>query len=136
MAIEFSSGGQVQDSVFQALAQLLYHNIAHVALLLLNRQSSVDDMKSHFTDHGLILIQNAALEDAETLFHIAGQPQIHAGLVVFQRVAATQYAAQRHVERHAEIETEIGTYGEAVEVAHPAAAYAARHVAGEGGIGI
>ena len=87
-----------------ALAQLVHHDLAHLPLLLFNRKCRVDDVEAHLVRHGFVFVQNAALENAEALFHVARQPQVHAGLIVFDRIAAAQDASQRHIQRYPEVE--------------------------------
>jgi hypothetical protein len=84
---------------FRLLAEHVHDDIAHAPLLLFDRQRGVDDWNPISCAIAFVLVENAALEDAETLFHVARQSQVHAGFVVFQRVAPAQDAAQRHVQR-------------------------------------
>src|SRR5450432_484672 len=126
----------MHDAVPQAVAQHVLHDFAHAALLLLDRHSGIDDVEAHLLRHSLVLVEDAALKDAEALLHVAGQAQVHAGLVILERVASAQDAAQSDIERHAEIKAQVGMDGEAVEVADPTAAHPAGHVARERGVGV
>src|SRR4029079_8518576 len=86
--------------------------------------------------HSFILVQDAALKDAEALFHVAAETEIQARFVILDGVAAAENAAEGDVERHPKIEAEVRAQREAIEIAHPVAMHAARNVAGEGGVGV
>ncbi len=72
--------------------------------MILDRLRGVDDVEAHFFGHGLVFVEDTALEDPEALFDVAADAQIHAGFVIFHSIAAAQNAAESHFERHAEIE--------------------------------
>src|SRR6185436_14664096 len=87
---------------------------------------------AEFTYHRFVLVDNAPLEEAEALLHVAAEVQIHARFVILESVAAAQYPAEGDVQRNAEVERQGRTDGEAIEVPHPAPAHAAGYVAREG----
>src|SRR5690348_15644684 len=93
-------------------------------------------MKADLVRHSLVLVQDAALKNPEAFFYVAAQPQVHARLVIFDRLAAPQNPPDGDVQGNAKIETEVGPGGETVEIAHPSAAYAASHIACKGGVGV
>src|SRR5262245_35777723 len=76
-------------------------------------------------------VEHAALEDAEALRGIAREAEIHPGLVILELRAAAEEPLERHLDRDAEVEREIGARGEAVDGAQPRGVNAARHVAAE-----
>ena len=68
----------------------------------------------------------------EAFDDVLAPAHVHAGLVELQLHPPRHQPVQRHVDRHAEVHGEVRPYGKAVQVAHPAAIDAARHVAREG----
>ena len=77
-----------------------------------------------------------ALEQAEALDRVGAPAQVHAGLVVLELGAPRQDAVERDLERHAEVERQVGAHREAVERAHPVGIHAAHHVARERGVDV
>src|SRR5689334_3415726 len=102
------SGGRLKNAILQAAAEFGQHDLAHAALLLFDGECGVDDVESHLLGHGLVLVEDPALENAEALLDIAGQPQIHPRLVVFEGVASAENSSERHIERYAEVEGKVG----------------------------
>src|SRR5438105_6663920 len=103
-----------EDAILQALAQLAVHNFAHLFLLLFNGTRGIDNVEADFFGHGVVLIQNASLENPETFFHIATEPQVHARFVKFDSIPAAENTADGDIQGDAEIETEIRPDGELI----------------------
>ena len=78
----------MQYRFLQTGTNLIHDDLAHALLLCLDRLRGVDDVEPDLLRHRIVFVQNPALENAEALFHIAGQAQIHPGFVIFERVAA------------------------------------------------
>src|SRR5258706_276857 len=100
--------------VFQALPQHVEDHLAHLALLLFNGKPGVDDVEADLIGHGFILVEDAALKDAEALFDVAAEAEVHAGFIVFDGVASAENASDSDIERHAEIKANTGASGEVI----------------------
>src|SRR5579885_1526775 len=119
-----------------AQIELLFHNLADFGLLLFDGKRGVNDAEPEFLDHGLVFVHDASLKEPEAFLHIPAQVQIHARLVILERVAPAENAPQGDIQGDAKIESESGPYGKPVKVAHPPAAHAASGIAGESREGI
>src|SRR5689334_22088192 len=95
------SGPEAQHAGGQALRQRVPYQLAHLALLLLDGERGIVDVEAPFTDHALVLVQEAGLEYAEALLPASAALEIPARLLILARVPAPQTPAQRHVQRHA-----------------------------------
>ena len=93
----------------------------------------IHHQKIELRAHRQVLLQYAALEDAEALVRIARQPQVHARFEILQLRPAIQNALERHFQVGLEEEGQVGQGGEIVDAAHPFRRAAAHHVAREGG---
>ena len=116
-----------------AKLQLGGYQIAHDALLFFDWPVGVHDQEIEIGAHGQILFKDAALENAETFVRISREPQIHAGLEIFQLRTAVQDALQGNFQRRLEEKHQVRQGGEIVNAAHPFRRAAAHGVAGEGG---
>src|SRR5215467_6240572 len=83
-------------------------------LLLGDAARGIDDLEAEFVYQPIILVQNAPLEQPEALDGIAAPAEIHPCFVEFELHAPGHQPIERDVNRHAEVEREIGTHGEAV----------------------
>ncbi len=71
------------------------------------------------------------LKQAEALFDVTAQSEIHTSLVILERVTAAQNAAQRNFERHFEVEREARLRSKMIQVADPCFIDAADYVTRE-----
>src|SRR6185503_5323986 len=106
--------------------------------LLLGRDvgGRIDHAHTELRGDLVVVVEHAALEEPEAVDGIGGQADVHTGLVVLELGAAGEEALQRHLDRHAEVEGQIGTGCEAVHLAEPLGMDAARDVASECGIDV
>ena len=84
----------------------------------------------------IVLVEHLALEQPEAFDRVGAPAEIHARLVELQLHAAGHQPVDRHIDRHAEVQREIGPDRKAVELAHPLPIDAARRVARECRVGI
>src|SRR5215212_9935731 len=82
---------------------------ANLLALRLDRAVGVDHRHVVLVDHVVVFVDDPPLEQPVALLGILAQPQIEAGLVVLQSLAAgaRQHAVHGDVERHAEVQREI-----------------------------
>ena len=125
----------MRSSLWFVGSQCLPDDLAHLLLLLVDFQRSVNDSQAEFLHDLVVFIQHSRLENLEALHHVRAQPEVHPGLVVLQLGAGPgQQAGEGHLDRHAEVQGEVRLYGEAVQAAHPALGDAAHGIPGEGGV--
>src|SRR5215510_6232689 len=93
-----------RHSALRHVDQLSLDNRSHFVLLFFDRSGRVDYSETKLVDHLLITIANDALKKTKALFDVIAQSEIHSSLVVFQPRARAEYAFERHVQRHSEIE--------------------------------
>ena len=74
----------------------------------------VDDLQAEFVDQPIVLLEHVALEHAEALGRVGAPAHVHARLVELQLHAPRHQAIERHVDRHAEVQRQIGADREAV----------------------
>src|SRR5262249_17319748 len=122
--------GELQPRNLHALRDY----VAHQPLLVGNAAGSVDHFQPELFHELIILVQNFALEQTETLERVGIPAEIHARLVELQLDAAGEKPVDRDVDRHAEVQGKVGPYGKAVELANPLAIDATRCVSGKCGI--
>src|SRR5215475_10163685 len=93
--------------------------LTDVALLCGDAPGGIDDLQTKFVDDAIVLLEDFSLEDAEA-FDRAGTPaHIHPGLVELQLHAPGGEPVDGDINRHSEIERQIRSDGEAVQLAHP-----------------
>src|SRR5688500_5112299 len=102
---------------------------AHLALLSFNRATRVDHRQSKLRNHAIILFEDAALKDFETLFRIIGPTEVHAGLVMLETWSTRNDTIDRDVQRRSEEESDGGFDGERINVTHPTTIATANDVA-------
>ena len=102
-------------------------------LLRFDRLIGVHDQKIEFRAHRQVLLQDAALKDAEAFVRIGGEPQIHAGFEIFQLRPAIEDALQRDFQVGFEEKRQVRQRREIVNAAHPFGRAAAHDVARERG---
>ena len=54
------------------------HNVAHLALLRVNRLGGIDYGQAKFAPHSLVLIQDLSLKDFEAVFFVVRPAHVHA----------------------------------------------------------
>src|SRR5687768_5984315 len=102
---------------------------AYVALLLGDAADGGDDLEAELVDEAIIFLEHLALEQPEAFDRIGAPAEIHPRFVELELDAARHQPIERNVDRHAEVEREIGADREAVELADPLPIDAARRVA-------
>ena len=71
----------------------------HFLLLPLDGPGRVDYMETHLLRHGLVFLEDAALENAKAFLDVAAEIEVHPGFVILQSVASAEDAAESHVQR-------------------------------------
>lgn len=107
--------------------------MANEALLLGDASARVHDVQAVLFDDTVVLFEHLRLKDAEALGWMRTPAHVHAGLVELQFDAASEQAIQGHVNRHAEVEREIGPDGKSVQLSDPGGIDTARGVTRKGG---
>ena len=123
--------GQRIDSL-----QFARHQLPHAALLIGDAAGRVDDLQAELVDEVVVLLEHLALEQAEALVHVGAPAHVHAGLVELQLHPPREQPVERDLDRHPEVERDVGLHREAVQVAHPLPVHAARDVPRERRVGV
>src|SRR5262249_59752745 len=105
--------------------QVLRDQFAKRPLLVRDAALGGDYAQAELFDDPIVLVEDLALEDPEALDQVRAPAHVHASLVEFQLDAPRQEAIGRDLDRHAEVDREVGACREAVELAHPASIDAA-----------
>src|SRR5579883_1689170 len=111
--------------------QMRAHELAHAALLLLNRQGRIHHRQSPFVDHRLVLVHDTLLKELEALMRIMAEPEVHARFIILEFAATGENAAQRNIQRDAEVEGHRWFDRKLIELAHPLAINATSSVTGK-----
>jgi hypothetical protein len=106
--------------------------LAHNVLLGLDVLVGVHHHELELGAHGQILLEDAALENAEALIRVGGQAQVHAGLKILELRAAIQDALEGNFQVGLEEKGHVRQRRKVVDAADPLRGTAAYGVAGEG----
>src|SRR6266498_2755308 len=88
-------------------------------LLLGDAADRVDDLEVEFLDDAIVLFEHLALEQSEALDGVAAPPEVHSRLVELELDASCHQPVQRYVDRHTEIQRQVGLYGKTVKLSQP-----------------
>src|SRR5918996_2508144 len=102
---------------------------AHLALLSFNRAARVDHRQPKFRNHAIVLFEDAALKDFETVFRIVGPTEVHARLVMLEIWSTRNNTIDRDVQRRSEKKRNRGFDGERINVTHPTTIATAHDIA-------
>src|SRR5258706_15938163 len=81
-------------------------------LLLHDAAARIDHLEAEFLDDPIVLLEDLALKQPKTLGRVGAPTEIHPGLVKLQLDASSHQAVERHLDRHAEIQREVGPHRE------------------------
>ena len=77
-------------------------DLPNLRLLQLDGQRCIHHRQAEFRNHFFVLVEDAALEEAEAFLRVVAQPQIHARFVEFEAIARIEQAADGGFKRHAD----------------------------------